>query len=86
MLTLCRILLYIAIGLLIEAISNPKNDSIPNIFIVMIWPMLIILVIYDLIKSLFKDIEDKAVETSKATQCEETSNIEEDDDLDEWNI
>lgn len=86
MLTLCRILLYIAIGLLIEAISNPKNDSIPNIFIVMIWPMLIILVIYDLIKSLFKDIEDKAVEKSKATQCEETSNIEEDDDLDEWNI
>lgn len=86
MLTLCRILLYIAIGLLIEAISNPKNDSIPNVFIVMIWPVLIMLVTYDLIKCLFKNIEDKAVEKAKATQCEEPSNIEEDDDLDEWNI
>lgn len=86
MLTLCRVLLYIAIGLLIEAISNPKNDSMPNIFIVMIWPVLIILVAYDLIKSLFKGIEDKTVEKAKAAQGETVSNIEEDDDLDEWDI
>lgn len=85
MLTLCRVLLYIAIGLLIEAISNPKNDSMPNIFIIMIWPVLIILVAYDLIKSLFKGIEDKAVEKAKAAQ-KESSIIEEDDDLDELDI
>lgn len=84
MLTICKILLYVAIGLVVEALgSEDSNRNNPNWFIVLIWPVVIALVIFDLSRiawnSMKNDTKRDITEVRRAMKTGE-------DDLDDWNI